>query len=90
MGDEWCVASEDCAFSPIGFQRVRDLRPGEMVIISPQGELESRQCAIGQLCPCVFEYIYLARPDSVLNDIPVYSFQLALGKRIAYRIRLVE
>ena len=51
------------------------------------GELESQQCAQGQTCPCIFEYIYLARPDSVLNDVPVYSFQLGLGTRLAERIR---
>ncbi|EIE26868.1 Amidophosphoribosyl transferase [Coccomyxa subellipsoidea C-169] len=84
---EWCVASEDCAFGPIGFTRVRDVAPGEMIVISESGELESQQCAPGQTCPCIFEYIYLARPDSVLNDVPVYSFQLGLGTRLAGRIR---
>ncbi|KAK9916686.1 hypothetical protein WJX75_005805 [Coccomyxa subellipsoidea] len=87
---EWCVASEDCAFGPIGFTRVRDVAPGEMIVITEEGELESKQCAQGQTCPCIFEYIYLARPDSVLNDIPVYSFQLGLGTRLADRIREME
>ena len=45
-GEEWCVASEDCAFGPIGFERVRDVQPGEMVIITPEGNLVSRQCAV--------------------------------------------
>lgn len=44
-GEEWCVASEDCAFGPIGFERVRDVLPGEMVIVTPEGRLISRQCA---------------------------------------------
>ena len=52
-----------------------------------QGELVSRQCVEGSTSPCIFEYIYLARPDSVLNDIPVYTFQLGLGTRLAQRIR---
>lgn len=87
-GEEWCVASEDCAFGPIGFERVRDVAPGEMVIITEEGRLVSRQVAPPErLTPCIFEYIYLARPDSVLNDIPVYNFQLGLGTRLAQRIR---
>ena len=60
---------------------------GRCAAAAESGELVSRQCARGQLSPCIFEYIYLARPDSVLNDIPVYSFQLGLGTRLAQRIR---
>ena len=86
-GDEWCVASEDCAFGPIGFERVRDVLPGEMVVVTPEGQLVARQCAPGVLNPCIFEYIYLARPDSVLNGISVYNFQLGLGTRLAQKIR---
>lgn len=87
FGQEWCIASEDCSFGPIGFERVRDVRPGEMIIIRPDGELISKRCGRGKLCPCLFEYIYLSRPDSVLNDISVYNFQLALGSKLAKRIR---
>ncbi len=55
---------------------------------APVGELISQQChPRPQLCPCIFEYIYLSRPDTVLNDISVYNFQLGLGTRLAKRIR---
>ena len=86
-GTDWCVASEDCAFGPIGFERVRDVAPGEMVVITDDGRLVSHACAPGQTCPCIFEYIYLARPDSVLNGISVYNFQLGLGTRLAAAVR---
>ena len=87
-GDEWCLASEDCAFGPNGFERVRDVQPGEMVVVTPEGRLLSKQCVpCKQIAPCIFEYIYLSRPDSVLNDISVYNFQLGLGRRLAKRIR---
>ena len=84
---DYAFASEDCAFGPIGFRRVRDVRPGEMIIVSPEGELVSRQCHEGQCHPCIFEYIYLSRPDSVLNDISVYDFQIQLGRKLAERIK---
>lgn len=87
-GDEWCVASEDCAFGPIGFKRVRDVLPGEMIVVTQNGQLISRQCVPARsIAPCIFEYIYLSRPDSVLNDISVYNFQLGLGTRLAKRIK---
>ena len=87
LGREWCLASEDCSFGPIGFERVRDVLPGEMIIITPEGELRSKRCVLGNACPCLFEYIYLSRPDSILNGISVYNFQLALGSKLAKRIR---
>lgn len=62
-----------------------------MIIITPEGELLSQQCVAKEdgatLNPCIFEYIYLARPDSVLNGISVYNFQLGLGTRLARKIR---
>ena len=86
--EEYCVSSEDCAFGPIGFERVRDVRPGEMVVITEDGKLVSKQVhEPKELSPCVFEYIYLARPDSILNDISVYDFQLGLGTRLAKKIK---
>ena len=48
-GEEWAVASEDCAFGPIGFKRVRDVLPGEMIVIDPEGKLHSKQCVAGKV-----------------------------------------
>ena len=83
--DEWCVASEDSAFGPLGFSRVRDVNPGEAILITEEGKMVSRQCVNAELSPCIFEYIYLARPDSTLNSISVYEFQLEPGRRLARR-----
>ena len=87
-GAEWCVSSETSAFGPLGYTLVRDVAPGECVIISEFGEMESRivSDATPQMSPCLFEYIYLARPDSVMNGINVYEMQLELGRRLAERI----
>lgn len=91
LKDEYIFASEDCAFGPIGYQRVRDVHPGEMIIITEEGEMVSSMCAENtKLNPCIFEYIYLARPDSVLNNISVYKFQLELGRRLANQVRKHE
>ena len=86
--DEYIFASEDCAFGPIGYDRVRDVLPGEMIIINESGDLISSMCGgETELTPCIFEYIYLSRPDSVLNDISVYKFQLELGRRLAKQVQ---
>ena len=86
-GDEWAFASEDVAFATIGFEKVRDVLPGEAVLIDHEGNLHSHQCVPGTLNPCIFEYVYLARPDSMIDKISVYKFQLRLGQALAKKIK---
>ena len=75
--DEWVVASESLVLESGGYEIVRDVEPGEAILIDPAGTLASRQGAKNpRLLPCAFEYIYLARPDSVMNGISVYDLSL--------------
>jgi amidophosphoribosyltransferase len=84
VGDDWVVASESLVLESAGYELVRDLAPGEAVFIALNGEMTSRQCATNpRLIPCSFEYVYLARPDSVMNGISVYEARLRLGDRLA-------
>lgn len=84
VGDEWVVASESLVLEHGGYEIVRDLAPGEAVFISLSGEMISQQCAADpRLIPCSFEYVYLARPDSIMNGISVYEARLRLGDRLA-------
>lgn len=84
VGAEWIVASESLVLENEGYRIVRDLAPGEAVFITRGGELFSRQCAANpRLVPCSFEYVYLARPDSIMNGISVYEARLRLGDRLA-------
>jgi len=84
VGDEWIVASESVVLEALGYEVVRDVAPGEAVFVTLSGELYSKQCAKNPvLVPCSFEYVYLARPDSVMNGISVYEARLRLGNRLA-------
>ena len=84
VGDEWIVASESLVLESAGYELVRDVAPGEAVFITINGEMVSKQCATNpRLIPCSFEYVYLARPDSVMNGISVYEARLRLGDRLA-------
>jgi amidophosphoribosyltransferase len=84
VGDDWVVASESLVLESGGYEVVRDIAPGEAVFITANGELFSRQCAKNpRLVPCSFEYVYLARPDSIMNGISVYDARLRLGDRLA-------
>jgi amidophosphoribosyltransferase len=83
---EYMVASEDVAFQAKGFKRWRDVEAGEAVLIDLQGNFHSQKCIDGELSPCIFEYIYLARPDSMLDEISVYKTQLRLGEKLAQQI----
>jgi len=86
-GPEYIVASESVAMDMLGFELVRDLEPGEAVYIDLQGRLHTRQCARAPVySPCIFEFVYLARPDSIVDDVSVYKARLRMGERLADRI----
>ncbi len=81
------VASESVALEGTGHQLERDLAPGEAVFISDDGQTHFQQCAdASQLKPCIFEFVYLARPDSTLDGISVYQARLNLGETLAKRV----
>jgi amidophosphoribosyltransferase len=87
QGREVMVASESVAIEGTGHQVTRDIAPGEAVFIDLEGRVHSRQCASHpRLYPCMFEYVYLARPDSVLNGISVYQARLDMGETLAERL----
>lgn len=86
---EYAFASESAATDFLGFDLVGDLAPGEVVFISADGRLHRRVCAAGAAPkphPCVFEYVYLARPDSLMDSISVYKARLRMGELLAERI----
>ena len=81
---EWTVASESLVLESGGYEIVRDVLPGEAIFITPNGEMLAQQCALKpRLVPCAFEFVYLARPDSVMSGISVYEARLRLGNRLA-------
>ena len=87
QGKTWVVASESVALEGTGHRFERNLQPGEAVFIDLQGQLHSAQCADHhRLMPCIFEFVYLARPDSILDGISVYQARLNLGETLAKRV----
>jgi amidophosphoribosyltransferase len=87
-GPEYLVASESVALDVLGYKLIRDIDPGEAVLIDESGNFHSQQCAeTSTLNPCIFEYVYLARPDSVIDGISVYETRLRMGVSLADKIR---
>ena len=84
---EWMVASESVVLEGTGFKIERDVAPGEALFIDAQGQLHTQQCAEApKLNPCMFEFVYLARPDSVMDGISVYQARLNMGETLAQRV----
>lgn len=86
-GTDYMVASESVALDGLGFSLVKDLAPGEAVVITDSGEITFEQCAENPVnSPCIFEYVYFARPDSMIDDISVYKSRLRMGEKLAEKI----
>ncbi|MCG6345390.1 amidophosphoribosyltransferase [Vibrio fluvialis] len=85
---EYMVASESVALDAVGFDFMRDVAPGEAVYATFEGELFTKQCADNPvLNPCIFEFVYFARPDSFIDKISVYSARVEMGKKLGDRIK---
>ncbi|BAV99091.1 amidophosphoribosyltransferase [Lysobacter enzymogenes] len=85
--DEYAIASESVALDLLGFERVRDVRPGEGIVVTARGELFSKQCAeVRTHTPCIFEYVYFARPDSMMDDVSVHKARMRMGQTLGEKI----
>ncbi|SDW59157.1 amidophosphoribosyltransferase [Lysobacter enzymogenes] len=85
--DEYAIASESVALDLLGFERVRDVRPGEGIVVTARGELFTKQCAeVRTHTPCIFEYVYFARPDSMMDDVSVHKARMRMGQTLGEKI----
>ncbi len=87
-GVELMIASESVALDTIGFELISDIAPGEAVFIGIDGSLHTKQCAPQPvLSPCIFEFVYFARPDSIIDNISVHKSRSRMGKKLAAKIK---
>ena len=88
FGPEYVIASESVALEMLDFTVVRDVKPGEVVFVSADGVLHTHECAPGAtLTPCIFEHVYLARPDSIIDGISVHKARMRMGEKLATKIQ---
>ncbi|ATO20851.1 amidophosphoribosyltransferase [Acinetobacter sp. LoGeW2-3] len=86
-GMEYIIASESVAITALGFKVERDIEPGEAVFIDSEGNFFTKQCAANpEYRPCIFEYVYFARPDAIIDGISVYKARLKMGEKLAHKI----
>ncbi|HEU0224514.1 MAG TPA: amidophosphoribosyltransferase [Steroidobacteraceae bacterium] len=86
-GPEWMLASESVALDMLGFDLVRDVAPGEAIYVDLQGRMHAWQCApVERHTPCIFEYVYFARPDSIIDRVSVHKARMRMGEKLAEKI----
>jgi amidophosphoribosyltransferase len=91
QGVDHMIASESVALDVLGYELIADVAPGEAVFIALDGQIHMRQCAENPvLSPCIFEYVYLARPDSIIDNVSVYKARLRMGEKLANKILRVR
>jgi amidophosphoribosyltransferase len=82
------LTSESVALTALGYKITRDVKPGEAVVIDREGNVHSQQCSDSStLSPCIFEFVYFARPDSIIDNISVYKSRLRMGEKLAEKIK---
>ena len=87
FGDEYMVASESVALDAVGFTFIRDVAPGEAIYVTESGELHTQQCAHQPIsAPCIFEFVYFARPDSFIDGMSVYASRVNMGRKLGQKI----
>ncbi|MCT7943505.1 MULTISPECIES: amidophosphoribosyltransferase [Shewanella] len=87
-GTEYMVASESVALDAVGFEVMRDVAPGEAIYVTLDGQLFTRQCAVNpSYSPCIFEFVYFARPDSTIDNISVYGSRVNMGTKLGEKIK---
>ncbi|WP_127470563.1 amidophosphoribosyltransferase [Thiomicrorhabdus aquaedulcis] len=88
FGTDYMVASESVALVSLGFKIEKDLAPGEAVVMTENGQIFYEQCAENPvMTPCIFEFVYFARPDSMIDNISVYKSRLRMGEKLAEKIQ---
>jgi amidophosphoribosyltransferase len=86
-GKEYAVVSESVVLDSLGFDLIRDLAPGEALFVDKSGDIHLQQCATDhELAPCIFEHVYFARPDSLMDNISVYKCRLRMGEKLAEKL----
>ena len=86
-GPEYIIASESVVLDVLGFELIDDVAPGEAIYIQANGRIHRKQCAASPLySPCIFEYVYLARPDSIIDGVSMYKARLKMGEKLADKI----
>ena len=87
QGKQYMVASESVALDVLGYELVRDIAPGEAILIQENGEFNSQICSSESItAPCIFEYVYFARPDSIIENVYVQKARMRMGQRLAQKI----